>query len=147
MLPGVSSLSEGSSGLYVRGGGGGEQNLILVDGIPVYNINHLLGLFYILNPDIVENISLYKGGFPARFGGRLSSVVDISLQDGNPEKIGGSFSVGLIASKLNLEGPLAGNGTTFNISFRRTYLDLLNLSKIEALSEADVLNGYFFYDF
>ncbi|NCD42344.1 MAG: TonB-dependent receptor, partial [Bacteroidia bacterium] len=124
LLPGVQSGSEGSSGLYVRGGGP-DENLVLLDGVPVYNVNHLFGFFSVFNPDALKNVSLYKGGFPARFGGRLSSVLDISMKDGNMKSLHGDITVGLISSKITLEGPIIKNKTSFIISGRRTYYDLL----------------------
>lgn len=124
LLPGVQSGSEGSSGLFVRGGDP-DQNLILMDGISLYNPNHMLGAFSTFNPDAVKSVTLYKGTFPARFGGRLSSVVDVRLKDGDMQEYHGNVSVGLISSKINVEGPIVKDRTTFNFSARRTYLDLL----------------------
>lgn len=141
LLPGVQSGSEGSSGLYVRGGGP-DQNLILLDGVPVYNASHLFGFFSVFNPDAIHHVDLYKGGFPARFGGRLSSVVDIRMKEGNQKKFGGSFSIGLISSKFNFEGPIIKNRTSFNISARRTYIDLLTKPFMKSESKF----GYYFYD-
>jgi outer membrane receptor for ferrienterochelin and colicin len=126
LLPGVQSGTEGTSGIYVRGGGP-DQNLFLLDGVPVYNASHLLGFFSVFNPDAVKTIKLYKGGFPARFGGRLSSVVDISMKDGNMKKIRGDFSIGIISSKLSLEGPIVKDKTSFMLSMRRTYLEVLTI--------------------
>ncbi len=151
LLPGVQGGTEGSAGLYVRGGGP-DENLLLLDGIPVYNVNHMFGFFSVFNADAVKNVTLYKGNFPARFGGRLSSVVDIVTNDGNDQKIHGNFSVGLISSKFNLEGPIIKGKTTFNISFRRTYADILAQPIIKlALKEGDANDnanaGYYFYDF
>ena len=97
LLPGVQAGSEGSTGMYVRGGGP-DENLFLLDGIPVYNINHMAGFFSVFNPDAVKNVTLYKGNFPARFGGRLSSVIDVRMNDGNNKEIRGNLSVGLISS-------------------------------------------------
>lgn len=124
LMPGVKGGTEGTSGIYVRGGSP-EQNLFLLDGVPVYNANHLLGFFSVFNPDALKSVKLYKGGFPARYGGRLSSVVDIGMKEGNMKKMAGTFSVGLISSKLSLEGPIVKNKTSFIISARRTYIDLL----------------------
>jgi len=124
LLPGVQGGVEGSAGFYVRGGGP-DENLFLLDGIPVYNVNHLGGMFSVFNADAIKNVTLYKGSFPARFGGRLSSVLDIRMYDGNNKKLKGNVSVGLISSKFNLEGPLFSEKTTFNISARRTYYDIL----------------------
>jgi len=145
LLPGVQSGTEGTSGLYVRGGGP-DQNLILLDDVPVYNAEHLFGFFSVFNPDAIKSVSFYKGGFPARFGGRLSSVLDIRMKDGNDQELHGNVSVGLIASKLNLEGPLVKGKTTFNLSARRTYADLLAQPFIKLGSSGNDAGGYFFQD-
>ncbi|HEX7585589.1 MAG TPA: TonB-dependent receptor [Prolixibacteraceae bacterium] len=145
LLPGVQSGTEGTSGLYVRGGGP-DQNLILLDDVPVYNAEHLFGFFSVFNPDAIKNVSFYKGGFPARFGGRLSSVLDIRMKDGNDQEIHGNFSIGLISSKFNLEGPLVKGKTTFNISARRTYADLIARPLIKSGSNGNDVGGYYFYD-
>lgn len=145
LLPGVQSGTEGTSGLYVRGGGP-DQNLILLDDVPVYNADHLFGFFSVFNPDAIKSVSFYKGGFPARFGGRLSSVLDIRMKDGNEKELHGNFSIGLISSKINLEGPLVKNKTTFNFSARRTYADLLAQPFIKSGSNGNEAGGYFFHD-
>ncbi|MEA1878259.1 MAG: carboxypeptidase-like regulatory domain-containing protein, partial [Bacteroidota bacterium] len=146
LLPGVQSGTEGASGLYVRGGGP-DQNLILLDGTPVYNASHLFGFFSVFNVDAINNVKLIKGGFPARYGGRLSSVLDISLKEGNSKKFQGTGSIGLISSKLTLEGPIIKDKTSFIVSARRTYLDFIVQPLIRAI-EGDELTsqGYFFYD-
>ena len=100
LLPGVQNGSEGSAGMYVRGGGP-DENLLLLDGVPVYNVNHALGFFSVFNPDALKNVTLYKGSFPAHFGGRLSSVVDIRMKEGDMQHYHGNVSVGLISAKLN----------------------------------------------
>jgi hypothetical protein len=123
LLPGVQS-SEGSSGFYVRGGGP-DQNLILLDGVPVYNASHIGGLFSVFNADAIKNVRLTKGGFPARFGGRLSSVLEIDMREGNMKEFKGDATLGLISSKLTLEGPIIKDRTSFIVSGRRTYADLL----------------------
>jgi len=138
LLPGVQSGTEGTGGLQVRGGGQGE-NLVLLDGAPVYNVNHLFGFFSVFNTDAIQNVELYKGGFPARYGGRLSSVLDIRMKEGNMQKYEGSGSIGLISSKLTLQGPIIKNKTSFIVSARRTYLDLL-------LKPFTKDYGYYFYD-
>jgi TonB-dependent Receptor Plug Domain/CarboxypepD_reg-like domain len=145
LLPGVQSGGEGSTGFYVRGGGP-DQNLILLDGVPVYNVSHLFGFFSVFPADAISNVSLIKGGFPARYGGRLSSVIDISLKDGNMKKFHGEGSVGLISSKLTLEGPIWKDKTSFMVSGRRTYLDLLAQPFILAASKGNTSAGYYFYD-
>ncbi len=148
LMPGVQAGTEGSTGFYVRGGGP-DENLFLLDGVPVYNVSHIAGFFSVFNTDAVKNVTLYKGGFPARFGGRLSSVVDIRLNDGNNKKIGGNVSVGLISSKINLEGPIFDEKTTFSFSARRSYFDLLTKPALNLIKFEDgfkVSAGYFFYD-
>jgi outer membrane receptor for ferrienterochelin and colicin len=145
LLPGVSAGSEGSSGLYVRGGGP-DQNLILLDGVPVYNAAHLFGFFSVFNADAINRVELVKGGFPARYGGRLSSVVDISMKEGNSQKLKGEGSIGLIASRLTLEGPIIKNRTSFIVSGRRTYLDFITRPVIKSQSGGKENAGYYFYD-
>ncbi len=122
LLPGVQS-SEGSSGFYVRGGSP-DQNLILMDGVPVYNVSHIGGLFSVFNADAIKNVTLTKGGFPARYGGRLSSVLEIDMKDGNMKKVAVDASIGLISSKLMIEGPIVKNKSSFILAARRTYIDL-----------------------
>lgn len=141
LLPGVQSGSEGSSGLYVRGGSP-EQNLILLDGTTVYNANHLFGFFSIFNSDAIKNVNLIKGGFPARFGGRLSSVLELNMKEGNNKEFQGQASIGLISSKLTMEGPLVIDKTSFILSGRRTYVDLL----MQPFLPEDEKGGYYFYD-
>ncbi len=149
LLPGVQSGGEGTSGLYVRGGSP-DQNLILLDGVPVYNVSHLFGFFSVFNADAINNVTLTKGGFPARFGGRLSSVLEINMKEGNMKEFKGSGSIGLISSRLTLEGPIVKDKTSFILSGRRTYLDLLAKPFIKAASNAeegvDFTGGYYFYD-
>jgi outer membrane receptor for ferrienterochelin and colicin len=142
LLPGVQKGSEGSSGIYVRGGGP-DQNLILLDEAPVYNANHLFGFFSVFNGDALKSVELIKGGFPARYGGRLSSVIDLQMKDGNKEKIKGEAGIGLIASRLTLEGPIIKGKCSFLVSARRTYIDALICPFLKPESKA----GYYFYDF
>lgn len=144
LTPGIQSGGEGSSGLYVRGGGP-DQNLILLDGVPVYNASHLFGFFSVFNADAINNVELIKGGFPARYGGRISSVIDINMKEGNAQKFSGEGSIGLIASKLTLEGPIIKDKTSFIISGRRTYADLFMKPIIKA-SQDGIEVGYYFYD-
>jgi len=147
LLPGIQGGTEGSSGIYVRGGGP-DQNLILLDGVPVYNVSHLFGFFSVFNPDAINRVNVMKGGFPARYGGRLSSVIDISMKEGNNQKLKGEGAVGIISSKLTLEGPLGKDKkTTFLVSGRRTYIDLLTRPIIRAQSNGESAGGYYFYDF
>ncbi len=148
LLPGVKAGTEGAAGLYVRGGGP-DENLFLLDGVPVYNVNHVFGFFSVFNADAIKNVTLYKGSFPARFGSRLSSVIDIRLKDGDNKSYHGNVSVGLISSKINVEGPLIREKTTLNFSARRTYADLMLMPiiKIAAGKEgARVSGGVYFYD-
>ncbi|MGK7397510.1 MAG: TonB-dependent receptor [Candidatus Cyclobacteriaceae bacterium M3_2C_046] len=145
LLPGVQSGNEGASGIYVRGGGP-DQNLILLDGVPVYNASHLFGFFSVFNPDAINNVQLTKGGFPARYGGRLSSVLDITMKEGNNRKFQGEGAIGLISSKLTLEGPIIPGKTSFLVSGRRTYLDLLARPLIKSATDGDEVVGYYFYD-
>lgn len=148
LLPGVSGGGEGQSGLYVRGGGP-DQNLILLDGVPVYNASHLFGFFSVFNTDAIKDVSLIKGGFPARYGGRLSSVIDINLKEGNENEFHGEGSIGLVASRLTLEGPIKKGVSSFIVSGRRTYIDILARPVIKAAFRADDAEGtlgYFFDD-
>jgi hypothetical protein len=149
LLPGVQSGGEGQNGLYVRGGSP-DQNLILLDGVPVYNASHLFGFFSVFNADAIKNVTLIKGGFPARYGGRLSSIIDISMKEGNQKTYHGAAAIGLISSKLLLEGPIVKNKSSFAISGRRTYIDLLARPLIrKALDDGEGgsgLFGYYFYD-
>ncbi len=145
LMPGVQSGQEGTSGIFVRGGSA-DQNLILLDGVPVYNSDHLFGFFSVFNPDAISSVKMIKGGFPARYSGRLSSVVDIRMKEGNLKKFHGEGSVGLISSKITLEGPIIKNKTGFLISARRTYIDLLTAPLIAASSGSNEKAGYFFYD-
>jgi hypothetical protein len=150
LLPGISSGSEGSSGIYVRGGGP-DQNLILLDGVPIYNANHLFGFFSVFNADAINNVKIIKGGFPAEYGGRISSVIDIRMKEGDMKKIHGEGSVGIISSKFMINGPIIKDKTSFMISARRTYLDILAkpfiaLANQNSGSSDKVSGGYFFYD-
>ncbi len=144
MLPGVQSAGEGQTGFYVRGGGP-DQNLIQLDNATVYNTGHLLGFFSVFNSDAIKNTKLIKGNMPAEYGGRLSSVVDITLKEGNSKKMSISGGLGLISSRLTLEGPIKKNRSSFIISARRTYFDVLVQpfrSKIPRLGGS----SYYFYD-
>ena len=164
LLPGVLAAGEGKAGMYVRGGGP-DENLVMLDGAPLYNINHAMGMFSVFNADAIKNVTLYKGNFPARFGSRLSSVIDVRQKEGNNAFWHGGISVGLISSKLNIEGPIFSKAqldslkagyaprakTTFNISARRTYFDLFTAPLIAAMSTkygngVSVFAGYYFYD-
>jgi hypothetical protein len=142
LLPGIKSAGEGSGGFYVRGGAA-DQNLILLDESPVYNASHLLGFFSTFNSDAIKNINIYKGDMPAQYGGRLSSVLDIKMNDGNNQKFGVSGGIGLIAARLNVEGPIQKGKSSFLISARRTYADMfLKLSKDSTINRSKL----YFYD-
>lgn len=143
LLPGVQKGSEGSSGIYVRGGGP-DQNLIILDDATVYNASHLFGFFSLFNGDALKSVELTKGGFPARYGGRLSSVIEMQMKDGDKEKIHGEAGIGLISSRFTLEGPIIKEKASFLISARRTYIDVLTQPLIKA--KTGVNTGYFFYD-
>ncbi len=148
LLPGVSGGGEGQSGIYVRGGGA-DQNLILLDGVPVYNASHLFGFFSVFNADAIKDVTLTKGGFPARYGGRLSSVIEINMKEGNENVLQGEGSIGIVASKFTLEGPIKKGKSSFLISARRTYIDLLARPLIKAGFRSDGsegVAGYYFYD-
>ncbi len=153
LLPGVQSGGEGQSGLYVRGGSP-DQNLVLLDGVPVYNVSHVLGIFSVFNADAIKNVTLTKGGFPARYGGRLSSVLEINMKEGNMKEFHGEGSIGTISSKLTLEGPIIKDKMSFIVSGRRTYLDLLAKPFIALANNANQNQGFderfgirlFFYD-
>ena len=144
LMPGVQSGNEGSTGLYVRGGGP-DQNLMLLDGVPIYNASHLFGFFSVFNADAINHVELIKGGFPARYGGRLSSVIDINMKEGNMKKVKGEGSIGIIAAKATVEGPIVKDRTSFIVSARRSYIDIL-AQPVILLATDDVRAGYYFYD-
>lgn len=141
MMPGVQAGTEGSAGIYVRGGGP-DENLILLDGIPLYNVDHVFGFFSVFTPEAVKKVSLFKGSFPARFGGRLSSVIDVRTNDGDMYNYHGAIGLGLLSSKLQFEGPIWKGRTSFHISGRRSYLDLV----ARPFMPDDEKYGYYFYD-
>ncbi len=131
LLPGVKSAGEGTTGLFVRGGSA-DQNLVQLDGAPVYNPSHFFGIFSVFNPDGLKSVDLYKGNMPATFGGRASSLIDVSLREGNNEQVHGEGGIGTISSRITLDGPLFGKNSTFIVSGRRTYADVfLGLSQDE----------------
>lgn len=148
MIPGVQGAGESAGGINVRGGGT-DQNLVLVDGVPVYNIVHVFGLFSIINPGAVNSVELIKGGFSAKHNGRLSSILDIKLKDGNYQKISGKINVGMLLSSATIEGPLVKNKSSFLVSFRRTYFDVF-YKPFQYFSNRKALNNYsgwyYFYD-
>lgn len=142
LIPGVKSAGEGNSGFYVRGGSA-DQNLILLDEATVYNASHLLGFFSVFNSDAIKDVTLYKGTQPSEYGGRLSSVLDIRMQDGNNQKFGAEGGIGIIASRLKIDGPIVKNKGSFTISGRRTYADMfLKLSNDSAINTVKL----YFYD-
>lgn len=143
LLPGIKSAGDGKAGFFVRGGGA-DQNLLLLDEATVYNASHLLGFFSVFNSDAIKDITVYKGGMPANYGGRLASVEDIKMKDGNNQKLGVSGGLGLISSRLNIEGPLDKGKGSFIVSARRTYGDLF-----AKLSSDSNIKGsqLYFYDF
>lgn len=142
LLPGVKSAGDGNSGFYVRGGAG-DQNLILLDEAPVYNASHLLGFFSTFNSEAIKDMTVYKGGMPAQYGGRLSSVLDIKMNDGNNQDYNVSGGLGLISAKLNVEGPIQKDKSSFLLTGRRTYVDMfLKLSSDSSVSN----NTLYFYD-
>jgi hypothetical protein len=144
LLPGVTSGGEGNTGFYVRGGGP-DQNLILLDEAVVYNASHLFGFFSVFNPDAVKGVELIKGGMPAQYGGRLASVLDISMKEGNSKQTKVSGGIGLISSRLTVEGPIKKDTTSYLISGRRTYIDALVTPFLKDDSPFKG-SGYYFYD-
>lgn len=145
LLPGVRNAGEGNAGFYVRGGGP-DQNLILLDDAVVYNTGHLFGFFSIFNSDAIKNVSLIKGGMPAQYGGRLSSVLDVTMKDGNMNKLQMDGGIGLIASRFSIQGPIKKDKASFIISARRTYIDALVKPLVKKTSDF-YGSGYYFYDF
>ena len=138
MMPGVISAGEGTSTFFVRGGSA-DQNLILIDEAPVYDPSHLFGLLSVFNSDVIKSTKLYKGGTPARYGGRLSSVLDVRTKDGNNQRFGGDAGIGLLASNMMLEGPIKKDKSSFIVSARRSYIDVF-------LKATDQDNIVYFYD-
>lgn len=142
LLPGVQTAGEGTTGLFVRGGSA-DQNLVQLDGAPIYNPSHFFGFFSVFNPDALQGVEFYKGNIPANFGGRISSVIDVSLKEGNYQKIKGEGGIGTISSRLTLDGPLFSEKSSFAVSARRTYADMfLRLSPNEDINNNDL----YFYD-
>ena len=143
LLPGVRSAGEGGTGFYVRGGGA-DQNLVLLDEAPVYNSGHMLGFFSIFNADAIKNTTLYKGEMPARYGGRLSSVVDVQMKEGNARDLEIDGGIGLISSRLTLQGPIVKERTSFIVSARRTYI----MDLVQPFIKNSNFSGtnYYFYD-
>lgn len=148
LKPGITPGSEGSTGIFVRGGNG-DQNLIVLDEAVVYNANHLFGFFSTFNSDAIKDLKVYKGGFPAQYGGRLSSVIDVRMKEGNNKKLNTSGGIGLIASRLTVEGPIQKDKSSFIVSGRRTYVDIFTRA-INKSNESDAdfnpIPDYYFYD-
>lgn len=144
LLPGVQSGVEGASGVYVRGGSP-DQNQVLLDGATLYNVSHLFGFLSTFNTHALGDVTLYKGGFPARYGGRLSSVLDMHMREGNKKAFGGRGNVGLVASSLTVEGPIRKEKSSFIVSARRTYIDVLT-RLFQAARNDQHIAGYYFYD-
>jgi hypothetical protein len=144
LLPGVRNAGEGNTGLYVRGGGP-DQNLIMLDDAVVYNTGHLFGFFSVFNSDAIKNTTLIKGGMPAQYGGRLSSVLDVAMKEGNMNKLQIDGGIGLIASRLSVQGPIKKDRASFIVSARRTYIDVLIKPFIKKESQFHG-SGYYFYD-
>lgn len=145
LLPGVSSAAEGGQGFYVRGGGP-DQNLVLLDEATVYNAAHLFGFFSVFNADAVKSVNLIKGGMPANFGGRMSSVLEVNMDEGNKKKFGVKGGIGAISSRITVEGPLKKDKGSFIVSGRRTYLDVIMKAAIPKDSPF-AGSSYYFYDF
>lgn len=141
LLPGIKAAGEGNSGLFVRGGTA-DQNQIILDEANIYNAGHLFGFFSTFNSDAIKDIAVYKGGMPAQYGGRLSSVLDVRMNEGNNQNTSVSGSLGLISAKLNVEGPIQKNKSSFLITGRRTYADVFL-----QLDEQNKNNQLYFYDF
>ena len=145
LLPGVKSVGEGSSGFYVRGGNV-DQNLVLLDEAPIYNASHMLGFFSSFNPDAIKDMKLYKGAIPSYYGGRLSSVLDIRMKEGNSKQFAGSGGIGTIMSRLAIEAPLGDRGS-FMLSGRRSYLDVIAKAYLSLTSNKEGRNDkFYFYD-
>ena len=143
LLPGVQGVQEGLAGLHVRGGGP-DENLVLLDGVPMYNIDHLLGLFSVFQSEAVKNVTLYKGAFPARYGGRISSIVDIRTNDGNMKETHGSLTIGMVNDKFHLEGPILKDRLSYSVSARGLHTILLQ--PLIRLIQKDARYNYYFYD-
>src|SRR5260221_4543921 len=141
MLPGVSTVGEGASGFNVRGGSVG-QNFILLDEAPVYNSSHLLGFFSVFNPDAVKDVKLYKGAIPSRYGGRLASLLDVRMKEGNSKKMEITGGIGTIFSRIAVEGPIIKDKWSFIFALRRSYIDILARPFVQVLKDGGALNFY-----
>lgn len=143
-LPGIKGGAENSAGFNVRGGSS-DQNLILLDGVPVYNVYHLMGFFSVFNGEAIKNAELYKGGIPARYGGHLSSVLDVTMKEGNLKKSEGTFSISPVAGSFTMEGPIKKDTASYIISVRRTFIDG-PLMLIQKMQNQPSIGAYYFYD-
>lgn len=144
LTPGVQQGHEGTTGLHVRGGSP-DQNLVMLDDVPLYNINHLGGFISAFNTDAIKSSTLIKGGFPSKYGGRLSSVLDVNMADGNLSKTGGNVSLGLVSARFTVNGPIQKNKASYLISFRRFYFDLIARPLAQKVNPGSTV-GYNFYD-
>ncbi len=144
-LPGIKGGAENTAGYNVRGGSS-DQNLILLDGVPVYNVYHLMGFFSVFNGEAIKNAEIYKGGIPARYGGHLSSVLDVTMKEGNLKKQAGTFSISPVAGSFTLEGPIKKDTASYIVSVRRTFIDF-PLMLIQKMQKQPYIGGYYFYDF
>ncbi|MBO4525665.1 MAG: TonB-dependent receptor, partial [Bacteroidales bacterium] len=142
LMPGVQSGAEGFSGIYVRGGGP-EENLLLLDGIPLYNAEHLMGILSVFQPEAVKKVTLYKGSFPARYGGRISSIIDVRTNDGNLKEFHGSVGVSALTDKIHLEGPIIKDKLAFSLSGRALHT-FIYTPLIHKMAGTPV--NYYFYD-
>ncbi len=147
LMPGVQQGSLGTSSIYVRGGGG-DENLILLDGSPIYKVDHLFGFFSVFTPEAIKKVTFYKSSFPARYNGRVSSVIDVRTKDGDMQDFKQSFSIGLLTSRFTIEGPIKKDKTSFSLSGRTTYLSLLTTPVMSLIKiDGEKINfGYWFYD-
>lgn len=145
LMPGVQGGKEGTSGIYVRGGSP-DQNLMLLDDIPLYYVNHIGGYVSVFNPEVIKDIKLYKGGYPARYGGRLSSIMDIRMKEGNMNEVTGNVSVGIISSKFSIEGPIKKDKTSFIFSVRRSLFDVFTRGYQKLILNDNASAGYTLYD-
>lgn len=141
LTPGVQAGTEGTSNIFVRGGDPG-QNLVIIDDVPVYNTNHLLGFFSVVNSDVIKSCDIYKSGFPAKYGGRASSVIDLVLYDGNNKRLTGGGEIGILMGKFHIEGPISKEKSSFNVAVRRTFIDLFTYP-VSQLSKGGGINYYF----
>lgn len=144
MLPGVQGGMEGTTGIHVRGGSQ-DENLVMLDGIPIYNIDHVLGIFSVFTPEAVKKVTFYKGAFPARYGGRISSIVDVRTNDGNLKETHGVVSVGMLTSRVHVEGPLKQDKTSFSLSFRGMHT-LFYQPFIKLAMKDEAKANFYFYD-